>query len=104
MAKKPKKPVDDPKSKKAKAKAKQREEEEDDEEVEEVEDDESDAEPSGKQKPKSGVYVGLGAITLVALITAGVFFYLDAEAHSKPAPVVSVDVIGLNASAPKPAQ
>lgn len=101
MAKKPKKPVDDPKSKKAKAKAKQREEEEDDEEVE---DDEPDAEPSGKQKPKSGVYVGLGAITLVALITAGVFFYLDAEAHSKPAPVVSVDVIGLNASAPKPAQ
>ena len=101
MAKKPKKPVDDPKSKKAKAKAKQREEEEDDQEVE---DDEPDAEPSGKQKPKSGVYVGLGAITLVALITAGVFFYLDAEAHSKPAPVVSVDVIGLNASAPKPAQ
>ena len=101
MAKKPKKPVDDPKSKKAKAKAKQREEEEDDEEVE---DDEPDAEPSGKQKPKSGVYVGLGAITLVALITAGVFFYLDAEAHSKPAPVVSVDVIGLNASTPKPAQ
>lgn len=101
MAKKPKKPVDDPKSKKAKAKAKQREEEEEDEEVE---DDEPDAEPSGKQKPKSGVYVGLGAITLVALITAGVFFYLDAEAHSKPAPVVSVDVIGLNASAPKPAQ
>ena len=101
MAKKTKKPVDDPKSKKAKAKAKQREEEEEDEEVE---DDEPDAEPSGKQKPKSGVYVGLGAITLVALITAGVFFYLDAEAHSKPAPVVSVDVIGLNASAPKPAQ
>ena len=101
MAKKPKKPVDDPKSKKAKAKAKQREEEEDDQEDE---DDEPDAEPSGKQKPKSGVYVGLGAITLVALITAGVFFYLDAEAHSKPAPVVSVDVIGLNASAPKPAQ
>ena len=101
MAKKPKKPVDDPKSKKAKTKAKQREEEVDEEEDE---DDESDAEPSGKQKPKSGVYVGLGAITLVALITAGVFFYLDAEAHSKPAPVVSVDVIGLNASAPKPAQ
>ena len=101
MAKKPKKPVDDPKSKKAKTKAKLREEEVDEEEDE---DDESDAEPSGKQKPKSGVYVGLGAITLVALITAGVFFYLDAEAHSKPAPVVSVDVIGLNASAPKPAQ
>jgi F0F1-type ATP synthase assembly protein I len=101
MAKKPKKPVDDPKSKKAKAKAKQREEEEDEEEEE---DDEPDAEPSGKQKPKSGVYVGLGAITLVALITAGVFFYLDAEAHTKPAPVVSVDVIGLNATAPKVAQ
>ena len=101
MAKKSKKPVDDPKSKKAKAKAKQREEEEDEEEEE---DDDSEEESSGKQKPKSGVYVGLGAITLVGLNTAAVFFYLDTEAHSKPAPVVTVDVIGLNASAPKVAQ
>ncbi len=101
MAKKKKKPEDDPKSKKAKAKAKQREEEEDEEEDDE---DDSEEESSGKQRVKSGVYVGLGGITLVALITAGVFFYMDAEAHAKPAPAVNVDLIGLNATAPKVAQ
>jgi hypothetical protein len=97
MAKKPKKPADDPKSKKAKVKAKQREEEVDDEE-----DDEEDDDAPAQKKPKSNVYVGLGAITLIAFITAGVFFYLD-DANAKTAPAVNVDVIGLTATAPKAA-
>jgi hypothetical protein len=98
MAKKPKKPVDDPKSKKAKAKAKQREEEVDDEEDEDEEDD-----APAQKKPKSGVYVGLGAITLIAFITAGVFFYLDKDFHEKQPPTVNIDVYALSATAPKAA-
>jgi len=94
MAKKPKLPAN---KKPKKAKAKPREEELDDEIDDELADDEAEA------KPRSGVYVGLGGITLVAFATAGAMFYLDAEAHSKPVPTVGIDLLGLANTPPKPA-
>ena len=89
--KKPKKSKaddEDLKKKKAKAKAKERDEEEEDEE----EDDEEEAPRRGSGKPKADIYVGLGFITLIALVTAAVFFYLDSSAGQKDAKPAEVSL------------
>jgi hypothetical protein len=85
VAKKKKKPSDD--DVKPSKKKRQRVEEDEDEfedEVDEIDD---------SSRPRNNVYVGLGAITLLALITAAVFLYLDHDANSKKnPPTVSVAV------------
>ena len=94
MAKKKKKDDEKPKKKKA---AKPREEEEEDFEEEEY----SPDEPS---KPRLDIYVGLSAITMLVLIAAGVFFYLDVDAgKGKSPPQVALTVGALQGGAAKPA-
>ncbi len=64
-----------------------------DEDIDDVEDFDEGDEP---KKPRADIYVGLGFITLVLLITAAVLFYLDNEAAAaKPVPVVNVTVNAL---------
>jgi hypothetical protein len=88
VAKKKKKPSDDD----VKPSKKNRKRAEDDEDEFEDEDDRSD----DSARPRNNVYVGLGAITLLALITAAVFLYLDHDANSKKnPPTVSVSVAEL---------
>ena len=85
--KKEKKKAEDEKPKK-KAKAKPREEEEEFEEEE--------YSPIAAGKPKLDIYVGLSAITFVALVAAAVFFYLDVDAaKTKQPPIVSLTLGGL---------
>jgi len=96
------KPKRDPKAEKAKAKAekakaKAREEEADD-------GDEGEYEEPPSKKPKNDVYVGLGAITLVAFIVAAVLFYLDGEAHKTPPPQANVTLNGIQLSGRAPQQ
>lgn len=90
--KKPKKSKDDDedlKKKKAKAKAKERDEEE---EEDEEEDEEEEAPRRESGKPKADIYVGLGFITLTALVAAAVFFYLDTDAGAKGAKPAEVSL------------
>ena len=96
MAKK-KKPVDEPK-KKAKFKAKSR-----------IEDDEDDADDNDDdgivRTPKVGndAYTGMLVISLVCLLTACVFLFLDqGEVTAQPlsAPNVTIDALGKAVAAP----
>lgn len=94
MAKKKKKDDEKPKKKKA---AKPRDDEEDDLDEEEYSPDEA-------TKPRLDIYVGLSAITLLVLIVAGVFFYLDADAgKAKSLPQVALTLGGLQGGAARPA-
>lgn len=97
MAKKKKK--DDDEKPKKKAKAKPREEEEEVEEEEEYS-------PSAAGKPKLDIYVGLSGVTLLVLVAAAIFFYLDHDAAKKTTlPQVSVTLGPLQPQAkPQPPQ
>jgi hypothetical protein len=75
MARKKRRPADDDPPKRKKKPA-PREEDEDLDEVDLAEDDE----PAEPRKPVGDAYTGLLVITLVALIAACVFFYLDSSA------------------------
>lgn len=86
MAKKKKKPSDDD----VKPSKKNRGRTDDDEDEDDDLGDEIDDDPD---RPRNNVYVGLGAITLVALLTSAVFLYLDHDANNKKQPpAVSVAV------------
>jgi hypothetical protein len=83
MAKKKKKADEKPKKKKAKP----RDEEED------LEEDEEEYSPSAASKPRLDIYVGLSAVTLLVLVAAAVFFYLDFDAaKGKSSPQVALTV------------
>ena len=75
MAKKKKRRDDDVKPAK-KGRGRAVEDDEDDDDF----DDGDDADDSG---PRTDVYVGLSVITLLALVTAAVFLYLDTDANTK---------------------
>ena len=86
MAKKKKKGDEKPPKKKARP----RDEDEDDL------DEEEEYSPEAATKPKLDIYVGLSAITMLMLIAAAVFFYLDHDAgKAKSLPQVSLTLGGL---------
>ena len=89
MAKKKRKPSDDDETPSRRKRGRVDEDEDDDVE------DEIDDDPS---RPRNNVYVGLGAITLLALLASAVFLYLDHDANSKKQPptvIVKVDDLKL---------
>lgn len=93
MAKKKKKADEKP----AKKKAKKPVDFEDDVEEEE------EYSPGEASKPKLDIYVGLSSITLLALIAAAVFFYLDFDAgKGKNPPTYTLNLAGLQGGAPAP--
>jgi hypothetical protein len=101
MARK-KKRRDDDEPKKKKKKAAPREDEYD--ELDEVEEDlDEEVVEDDPTRPRNDAYTGMLAITLVALIAACVFFYLDHAAlteQSVQAPGVTVPALG---ATPQPA-
>ncbi len=94
MAKKKKKPSDDdvkPGKKKGRGRA---DDDEDDEEAEEEVDDYAD-DGTGEEelaRPRNDIYVGLGVITLLALLTAAVVLYMDADHYAKAPQQVTVNM------------
>ncbi len=99
MAKKPKEKKD--KKNKDDDKLKKKKKEKAREEEEEIEEEEYSPEAAGK--PKLDIYVGLSALTLLALIGASVFFYLNVEwAKTKQPPSVSLTLGGLKPGAAQP--
>ena len=93
MAKKKKKADEKP----SKKKARPRDEEEDDI------DEEEEYSPEVASKPKLDIYVGLSAITMLVLIAAAVFFYLDHDAgKAKALPQVSLTLGGLQGGQARP--
>ena len=95
MAKKKKKAKDDDEKLKKKKKAKAV-----------VEDDEEEDEysPDEAARPRLDIYVGLSAITMLVLIAAAVFYYLDTDAaQGKTTPQVSLTVGPLDGSRAAPA-
>jgi hypothetical protein len=103
VAKKKKKSADEDEKKAKKRRGRVAEEEEDeDEEFDDAEYGEDDESSS----PKNNVYVGLGVITLLALLTAAVFLYLDASANkakNPPAASLTVGDLKLGVGGPQPA-
>ena len=93
MAKKKKKAKDDdekPKKKKAKPVVEEEEEEE--------------YSPEEAAKPRLDIYVGLSAITMLVLIAAAVFFYMDTDAaQGKTPPQVNLTLGSLDGSRAAPA-
>lgn len=64
---------------------------EDEDDLDEIE--EYGDEPDDSGKPKNDIYVGLGAITLLAFLVGATFLYLDQdETAKKPAPTANVTV------------
>ena len=62
--------------------------------------------PAAAGKPRLDIYVGLSALTMVVLVAAAVFFYLDVDAgKGKTPPAVALTLGGLQGgrSAPAPA-
>lgn len=96
MAKKKKKADEKPKKKAAKSRV------DDEDDL-----DEEEYSPSEATKPRLDIYVGLSSITMLLLIAAGVFFYMDAEAgKAKTPPQVALTIGGLQGGgrpAPGPA-
>ena len=93
MAKKKKKKDDEKPKKKARPRV-----EEEEEEVEEEE-----YSPAAASKPRLDIYVGLSALTMVVLVAAAVFFYLDADAaKGKSPPQVALTLGPLQGRAPQP--
>lgn len=88
MAKKKKKADEKPKKK-----TRAREEQDEDEEFEEEE-----YSPSAAGKPRLDIYVGLSSLTLIILVAAAVFFYLDAS-EAKTPPAVALTIGGLQPAA-----
>lgn len=82
MAKKKKKRPDEDDEKPVMKKARSRADDDD------YDDDEDSA------RPKNDVYVGLGIITLLALITGATFLYLDHDATSKKQPPSATVTVG----------
>lgn len=65
--------------------------------VEEEEEDEYS--PEEAAKPRLDIYVGLSAITMLVLIAAAVFFYMDTDAaQGKTPPQVNVTLRSLDGS------
>ncbi len=94
MAKKKKKAKDDDVKPKKGKKAKPVVEEEEEEEYS----------PEEAAKPRLDIYVGLSAITMLVLIGAAVFFYLDTDAaQGKTPPQVALSVGALDGSRAAPA-
>lgn len=92
MAKK-KKPSDDdekPGKKKGRGRADDDEDEDDEEEVDDYLADETDEEELAR--PRNDIYVGLGIITLLCLLTAAVVLYLDADHYAKAPQQVTVNM------------
>jgi hypothetical protein len=62
--------------------------------------------PEEGSKPKLDIYVGLSSLTLVALISAAVFFFLDFDAGKKKSPnppTYTINLAGLQGgAAPRP--
>lgn len=95
MAKKKKKADEKPKKKAARTR-----DEDEDEEGEEEE-----YSPEASAKPRLDIYVGLSAITTLLLVTAAVFFYMDADAgKAKAPPAVSLTLGGLQGGQANPPQ
>ncbi len=95
MAKKKKKGDEKPSKKKAKKAV----------DFEDDYEEEAEYSPEEASKPKLDIYVGLSSITLVVLIAAAVFFYLDFDAgKGKNPPTYSLNLAGLQggAAAPRP--
>lgn len=93
MAKKKKKPSDDdekPGKKKGRGLADDDEDEDDEEEGDDYAADGTDEEELAR--PRNDIYVGLGLITLLALLTAAVVLYMDADHYAKPPQQVTVSM------------
>lgn len=96
MAKKKKKPSDDdekPGKKKGRGRADDDEDEDEEDEVDDYAADGTDEEELAR--PRNDVYVGLGLITLLALLTAAVVLYMDADHYAKPPQQVTVNMAEL---------
>jgi hypothetical protein len=93
MAKKKKKAKDDDEKPKKGKKAKPVVEEEEEEEYS----------PEEAAKPRLDIYVGLSAITMLVLIGAAVFFYVDADAaQGKSPPQVNMTLGSLDGTKAAP--
>lgn len=93
MAKKKKKPSDDdvkPGKKKGRGRADDDEDEDEEEEIDDYAADGTDEEELAR--PRNDVYVGLGVITLLALLAAAVVLYLDADHYAKAPQQVTVNM------------
>lgn len=94
MAKKKKKPSDDDeKPGKKKGRGRADDDDEDEDEEEEVDDYAADGTDEEElARPRNDIYVGLGLITLLALLTAAVVLYLDADHYAKAPQQVTVNM------------
>jgi hypothetical protein len=91
---KKKKPSDDDEKPSKKSRSRN-DDDEDEDEIEDEDDIEDDADDAEKP-PKNNIYVGLGVLTLLALITSAVLLYLNNDATSKKQPpAVSVTAADL---------
>ena len=100
MARKKRRDDDEPKKKKKKAVPRDEEYDDLDEVEEDLDDEVADDDPD---RPRNDAYTGMLVLTLVALIAACVFFYLDHAAlteQSVQAPSVTVPALG---TVPQPA-
>ena len=100
MARKKRRDDDEPKKKKKKAVPRDEEYDDLDEVEEDLDDEVADDDPD---RPRNDAYTGMLVLTLVALIAACAFFYLDHAAlteQSVQAPSVTVPALG---TVPQPA-
>jgi hypothetical protein len=95
VAKKKKKPSDDdekPGRKKGRGRA---DDDEDEDDEDEGATDEAYTDEEELARPRNDIYVGLGLITLLALLTAAVVLYMDADHYAKAPQQVTVNMADL---------